>query len=533
MSSAVSNPRVVPSRLSDVRVLALMILALLVGLPVAVWLDLTNLAQADLRLQADDINSLISSVRAYYASNVVGRVLAAPPGTSTAVIADYKALPGAIPIPATLSLELGEVVRERHLGIGYRFVSDYPFVGRAPHVLDDFERSALAALRADPSTKPSDSRHGLTTDSVRVVEPIIMGPACVACHDADPRSPKRDWKVGDVRGIQEVTISQRIGPNLWSFKYLLIYLAATAALGFAIIRHQGRQSEVIRGVNGELRGANDFLASLSEQIAKYLPPQVYQSIFSRDVDPTVHTERKPLTIFFSDIANFTQATERLQPEVITRLLNEYFTAMSEIAQAHGGTLDKFIGDGILIFFGDPESMGRSEDARACLRMAVDMQRRLAALNAQWRRDGVENPFRARMGIHTGYCNVGNFGSADRMQYTVIGPEANLAARLQSVARPGEIVISYETYCEARDIVVARASAPVRVKGIAREITPYTVEGLIDSEGKRIEVFSAHMTGVDFYLDPGMLDPLSAIELGAVLRRALRALENPKTSPAGG
>ena len=135
----------------------------------------------------------------------------------------------------------------------------------------------------------------------------------------------------------------------------------------------------------------------------------------------------------------------MQPEEITALLNEYFTEMSGIAAEHGGTVDKFIGDAILIFFGDPETKGITEDALACLRMAFEMQARTAELNAKWRREGVEQRFQVRMGINTGFCNVGNFGSVDRMDYTIIGAEANLAARLQSIAEPGQIVLSYETY----------------------------------------------------------------------------------------
>ena len=132
--------------------------------------------------------------------------------------------------------------------------------------------------------------------------------------------------------------------------------------------------------------------------------------------------------------------------------------MSAIALEHGGTIDKFIGDAMLVFFGDPETKGVAEDAQACLRMAVEMQQRLAQLNAKWRERGIEQPFRARMGINTGYCNVGNFGSDDRMDYTIIGAEANLAARLQSIAEPGGIVLSYETYALVRDIVRARPLA---------------------------------------------------------------------------
>ena len=119
-----------------------------------------------------------------------------------------------------------------------------------------------------------------------------------------------------------------------------------------------------------------------------------------------------------------------------------------------------------MFFGDPETRGVAEDAKACLAMAFEMQRRLAELNAQWRGRGIEQPFRARMGINTGFCNVGNFGSDDRMDYTIIGAEANLAARLQSIAQPDGIVLSYETFMLVRDLVRAHPLEPIRLKGIA-------------------------------------------------------------------
>jgi class 3 adenylate cyclase len=212
--------------------------------------------------------------------------------------------------------------------------------------------------------------------------------------------------------------------------------------------------------------------------------------------------------------------------------------MSNIALKHGGTIDKFVGDAILIFFGDPETKGEAEDAKACLRMAAEMQGRLAELNAKWRNAGVEHPFRVRMGINSGFCNVGNFGSADRMDYTIIGAEANLAARLQSIAEPGHIVISYETYALVRDIVVAQALPPITMKGINREVVPYTVGGMVDAAGQQIAVFSEHMTGLDFYLDPSMVSSGSTERIRGVLQDAIAALDKygsrPKSQrPAGG
>src|SRR6201991_2446740 len=238
----------------------LLIAVLLAALPVAVWLDLKNLADAALRRQASDLNSVISSVRAYYASNVVGRVLAHP--GETQVVHNYENVPGAIPIPATLSLELGKVISEQQQNISYRFVSDYPFKNRAPHLLDDFEKSSLQSLREDPARKLVEATSSAFHDRVRFITPVLMGPACVACHNSHPESPKHDWKVGDVRVIQEVSIAQPIAANLFSFKFLFAYFALAAISGLSFLLLQRRQAVQIRGMNRELEQANDFLAAL-------------------------------------------------------------------------------------------------------------------------------------------------------------------------------------------------------------------------------------------------------------------------------
>ena len=154
-------------------VLVLLVLLLLAGLPLAVWLDLSNLVDTNLRRQARDLNSVISSVRGYYAANVVGRVLASP-GT-TKVVHNYADVPGAIPIPATLSLELGKVISEQQQNIVYRFVSDYPFKNRSPHALDPFESNALDALRQNSDRQLAQVSATVFSDHVRLIAPVIMG----------------------------------------------------------------------------------------------------------------------------------------------------------------------------------------------------------------------------------------------------------------------------------------------------------------------------------------------------------------------
>jgi adenylate cyclase len=501
------------------------VILLLAGLPLAVWLDLRNLSEQALRRQVDDIGRVLDDVRNYYANEVVGRVLDAKvPVTASH---NYRSQSGAIPIPATFSIELGRIVSTRDNSLAYRFVSDYPFNGREPQRLDQFEKSAIETLRKHPNVPVSEVSGSIFDRTVRTATPVIMGGACVSCHATHPDSPKRDWKVGDVRGIQVITVRQSINAGIFAFKYLLIYFAVAALLGGFFIWMQKRQASLVERLNRELTAANDFLAGISMKISKYLSPQIYKSIFSGQKDVTIATERKKLTIFFSDIKDFTATTERMQPEDLTALLNEYLTEMSSIALAHGGTIDKFIGDAILVFFGDPETKGVEEDARSCLRMAVDMQRRLVQLDSQWRARGIEVPFRARMGINTGYCNVGNFGSSERMDYTIIGAEANLAARLQSIGEPGKIVLSYETYALVSDMVRARAMDPISMKGISREVVPYMVEEVTGELAKRPKVISERGKGLNLFLDLEVLDRGAVQNTRKVLQDALNALEEPR------
>ena len=131
--------------------------------------------------------------------------------------------------------------------------------------------------------------------------------------------------------------------------------------------------------NRQLANQKKFIEEISSKISRYLPQQIYQSIFSGEIGAEIESRRKPLTIFFSDIRDFTPRTERLEPEALSEILNSYFSSMTEIARAHGATIDKFIGDAILAFFGDPQSDGPEKDAERCVLMAIDMQRRMFEL----------------------------------------------------------------------------------------------------------------------------------------------------------
>jgi adenylate cyclase len=268
------------------------------------------------------------------------------------------------------------------------------------------------------------------------------------------------------------------------------------------------------------------LKTLSDQLSRYLAPQVYQSLFDGSRQAEIQTQRKRLTVFFSDIKNFTASTAQWQPEEVTFLLNSYFEEMSQIAAEYGATLDKFIGDAIVIFFGDPHTLGPRQDAVQCVRMAVAMQQRMAELRQRWKAMGIPKAFEIRIGINSGFCDVGNFGSNLRMDYTIIGREVNLAARLEQAAEPGGILISRDTHDLVQDEIEVEEREPVIAKGFTEPITVYAVRKTPAPPAVTAGVIQCDRPGLRLELDPGRLTPAQRVEAAAELRRALDSLEPP-------
>ena len=199
--------------------------------------------------------------------------------------------------------------------------------------------------------------------------------------------------------------------------------------------------------------------------------------------------------------------------------------MSRIALDHGATIDKYVGDAIVIFVGDPESRGIKEDALACVNMAIAMRDRMRDLETIWRDSGIEKPLKCRMGINTGFCTVGNFGSEDRMDYTIIGGGVNLASRLESTATPGEILISYETYALVKDEIHCEDHGEIAVKGIAYPVAAYQVADTYAKLGKSPRRIREDHPNLKLNLD---LDAMSAKErthAADVLRRALEQISD--------
>jgi class 3 adenylate cyclase/PAS domain-containing protein len=282
----------------------------------------------------------------------------------------------------------------------------------------------------------------------------------------------------------------------------------------------------------QLADKSRSLEQLSSQLAKYLSPQVYESIFTGKQEVKIASRRKKLTVFFSDIAGFTEITDRLESEDLTRLLNHYLTEMSRIALDHGATIDKYVGDAIVIFFGDPESRGVTEDALACVKMAIAMRKRMLELQAVWRASGIEKPLQCRIGINTGYCTVGNFGSEDRMDYTIIGGGVNLASRLEAAATPGEILMSYETYAHVRDRIRCEERGHITVKGIAYPVATYQVVDAYETIDRERLVVREERANLRLEIDVEAMSGEDRAEAAAVLREALKRLASSDPGAAG-
>lgn len=214
-----------------------------------------------------------------------------------------------------------------------------------------------------------------------------------------------------------------------------------------------------------------------ELIRRYVPSQVLDAVVDRGEAALAH-ERRKITVFFSDIVGFTELVDRMEPEELSRVLNDYFSRVTLIAQKYDGTIDELIGDAVLILFGAPTATDSRDHALRAVRMAVDMQRAVEELNDGWMRAGIDAELRVRMAIDTGVVTVGNFGSSGRTKYAALGRAVNVAARLQQYADPGDLLISHPTWLLVRDAVAYAEQGELDLKGVHHPIKAYRVEGMV-------------------------------------------------------
>jgi adenylate cyclase len=213
---------------------------------------------------------------------------------------------------------------------------------------------------------------------------------------------------------------------------------------------------------------------IKRAFTRYVAREVVEEILKDPENLVLSGERRQVTVLFCDVRGFTPMSERLAPEEVVLLLNDFYNLMIETTFKHDGTLDKFLGDAVMAVFGAP--MAYPDHSARAIRTALAMQEGIAGLNARRGREGKE-PIAVGIGVSAGEAVAGTVGTEDRMEYTVIGDSVNLAARLEANAKPGQILISYRTYERVRDLVEARPLGRIRVKGKEEEVEVYEVLGL--------------------------------------------------------
>ena len=264
-----------------------------------------------------------------------------------------------------------------------------------------------------------------------------------------------------------------VSPGLQAQLLILLLVAGYCLLLANMARNT---HSMLAEQNDSVLRQNEWLTLRTFRLSKYLSPPLRKAILTGK-DVRAETQEKALTIFFSDMEGFTQLAEKLDPEQLTSLLNSYLTVMSEIAFRFGGTVDKVIGDSIMVFFGDPESRGVRSDAVRCVSMAIAMRKAMQELQLRWQAEGIEHPVGLRMGINSGVCKVGNFGTENRLDYTLLGRAVNLASRLESSADSNEILLSEDTYGLIGDSIHCIDKGQISIKGFAEPVKVYSAVDL--------------------------------------------------------
>ena len=274
-----------------------------------------------------------------------------------------------------------------------------------------------------------------------------------------------------------------------TFAYLCIY-------GFCTYKHTEQLAEKTISLREEAK-KHKLQAYI---LSRYLPAPVWDNMLGGE--KIQKTERKRLSVFFSDIVGFSELTEEIESETLTELLNSYLTEMAKIANKYNGTIDKFMGDAIMIVFGDntKTSKGAKKDAIDCVKMALAMRKQMNLLQKKWAEMGIKKPLQVRMGINTGYCTVGTFGTSTNLDYTALGTHVNLASRLETAGKPGNILVSFETWSLIKEVIMCRDKGQINVKGFSQPVQVYEVVSQRKELGAAQSYFEESSEGFTMFLD---------------------------------
>jgi len=343
---------------------------------------------------------------------------------------------------------LGRVLQSK----GYKVV----LAGSGPEAIERVEQGGIDLVLLDimmPDVSGLDVLKKLRETHARDALPVIMATA-------------RDQP-------QDMVEALKMGANDY----------VTKPLDFAVVMARLEAQLSLKRATGEIRRLNDELQRRNQFIrrtfGRYLSDEVVASLLSTPEGTRLGGEKRTVTLLMSDLRGFTAAADRLEPEQVVRLLNNYLGAMAEVITRFQGTIDEFIGDGILALFGAP--LDREDDAERAAACAVAMQLAMAEVNDTNRRGGLPE---VQMGVavHTGEVIVGNIGSQTRAKYGVVGTNVNLTARIESFTLPGQVLVSQSTVDSAGDTLLLGESRTFQAKGFKDPVAAYELKGVRGAQG---------------------------------------------------
>jgi class 3 adenylate cyclase len=220
-----------------------------------------------------------------------------------------------------------------------------------------------------------------------------------------------------------------------------------------------------------LERQQSLLSQSRELVRRYAPAAVVDRLEQGDAT-VVTAQRLRVTIFFADVVGFTETADRVDPEALAEIMDDYLGAAAEVVERHGGTLSEFAGDGVMAIFGAPAAMAPADQVRSAVAAATELQRTLPRLSQRWYPLGIDKELQARIGINTGVVSVGTFGSAVRATYTGMGMQTNIAARVQSHCPPGSVLLSSTSWHLVKDEVPCEPRGEIDVKGVHYPIAVY-------------------------------------------------------------
>ena len=480
-------------RLLYQQIILVLTLLFCIGITTALW-NISHLSSKLIKSQALQNASLyaqtIKESRTLYSSDVVNRVQ--PHGIT--VTHDYALKEGTIPLPATFLIELGGRISAKNPGMSVRLYSDYPFPWRRSEggAKDEFEEEALIYLREHPEEQFFRFEDFQGRRSLRYAVADTLQPSCVGCHNTHPDSPKRDWKVGDLRGVLEIThpLDSFVAQTRNGLRGTFIILALLSVLGVSgltlvigRLRRTSKELEqrvmertaALQDANIELekeicdrKQAEEALRIEQEKSERLLLNILPQPIAEKlKQDPTTIAELfTDVTILFADLVNFTQLSAQIAPTELVRLLNSIFSEFDWLTERHGLEKIKTIGDSYMVVGGLPTP--RSDHAIAIAEIALDMQQQLNQFNADYCQS-----FTIRIGINTGSVVAGVIGTK-KFIYDLWGDAVNTASRMESQGIAGRIQVTESTYQCLCDRYQFEERGIIEVKGKGKMRTYFLI-----------------------------------------------------------